>query len=61
MEFILSDERYPQFAGLIADDNWVYLAGAYDNGFDKINLTTGEIVELKDFPEAADCYHMVKC
>lgn len=61
MEFGLSLPKCPQFAGSIADDDWVYLAEAYNTGFEKVNVLTGEVIALKEFPGAAACFHMIKC
>lgn len=61
MEIVLPDSGFYCFAGMISDDgDWIYLK-AKRADFQKINVMTGELIKLKQFPEALSNYHIIKC
>lgn len=66
MEFVVSVHRYFCFAGVILnDDDWIYVATDADsdhNGFGKVNVKTGEVIQLEKFPSSSpNKSHFIKC
>lgn len=66
MEFRIPVPRY-WFSPGFADGDWIYLAGGFEsskdtvNAFEKINVTTGDVVKLMELRRPVYCCHLVKC
>lgn len=58
MEFVLPDPWFYYFAGVIGNDDWIYLIGEKAT-LEKVNVMTGEVNKLGKLPGPATRYHII--
>lgn len=61
MEIVLPYRDYYCFTGVLDDDDWIYFIGEESTTLQKVNVMTGEVIELEKLPGMVSGYHMIKC
>lgn len=61
MEFILPSPKRYCFAGFLGREYWVYFANAHDDVFEKINVRTGKVIQLRALSISVADHYMLNC